>query len=265
LTVNRLNQTISGFGTIPDKVTTDPPFNLSATASSGLSVVYSIVSGPATVSGNTITLTGATGTVTVSAAQPGNSNYNAAASVPNQSFNVTSANHLPVAGADAITRPDQQGTKVSVATLLSNDTDADNDTLSITAVSAASAQGGTVNLNSGYVFYAPPISNPASDTFTYTVSDGNGGTNTGTVTVTIAAADNLQPHNFQISTLPDGTVKLDFAGIPNFTYLIQATLDLGMPSWTTIATNTAGTNGLFEYIDLDATNHPTRYYRTATP
>ncbi len=71
------NQTIT-FANIPDKFTTDNPFQISATASSGLAVSYTIVSGPATISGTTITLTGQPGTVTVRANQWGNANYNAA-------------------------------------------------------------------------------------------------------------------------------------------------------------------------------------------
>ena len=58
----------------------DPPFALGATASSGLPVSYAVVSGPATVSGSLLTLTG-TGTVTLRAAQAGNGNYLAAPEV----------------------------------------------------------------------------------------------------------------------------------------------------------------------------------------
>ena len=47
---------------------------LAASASSGLSVSFSVISGPATVSGNTLTITGA-GTVVVAANQSGNSTY----------------------------------------------------------------------------------------------------------------------------------------------------------------------------------------------
>ncbi len=54
---------------------------LNATASSGLAVKYS-VSGPATISGSTLTLTGP-GTVTVTASQPGNGVYAAATPVSN--------------------------------------------------------------------------------------------------------------------------------------------------------------------------------------
>ncbi len=84
---NQQNQTIS-FNSIPDKLTTDNAFNISATASSGLPVSFSIASGPATISGNTITLTGQEGTVIVRANQIGNINYYPAAQ-QTQSFLVT--------------------------------------------------------------------------------------------------------------------------------------------------------------------------------
>jgi hypothetical protein len=53
------------------------PLGLTATASSGLAVSYAVTSGPATVKGSTLTITGA-GSVTVQATQPGNSNWVAA-------------------------------------------------------------------------------------------------------------------------------------------------------------------------------------------
>ncbi|WP_188686331.1 Ig-like domain-containing protein, partial [Rufibacter glacialis] len=71
------------FPPIPDKLTTSPPFTVTATASPDLPVMLSIVSGPATISGNTITLTGMEGTVVVSAS--------AGAMSVTRSFLVTSA------------------------------------------------------------------------------------------------------------------------------------------------------------------------------
>lgn len=50
------------------------PFALTASASSGLPVTFKVISGPATVAGNMVTLTGA-GTVTIEADQVGNSRY----------------------------------------------------------------------------------------------------------------------------------------------------------------------------------------------
>jgi hypothetical protein len=79
------NQTIS-FAPLENKTYGEPPFGVSATASSGLSVGFSILSGPATSSGNNVTLTGS-GTVTVRASQSGNSSYNAAPNV-DQPFTV---------------------------------------------------------------------------------------------------------------------------------------------------------------------------------
>ncbi|HEY3319305.1 MAG TPA: LamG-like jellyroll fold domain-containing protein [Planctomycetota bacterium] len=78
-------QTIA-FNALSDKLTTDAPFALSATASSGLAVSFSIVSGPATLDGSTLTLTGA-GKVTVRASQAGNATY-VAAPLLDRSFNV---------------------------------------------------------------------------------------------------------------------------------------------------------------------------------
>lgn len=63
------------FPQIPDKLTTDAPFDLTASASSGLPVSYEIVSGPASVSGNTVTLDGVAGEVTVKASQGGDGTY----------------------------------------------------------------------------------------------------------------------------------------------------------------------------------------------
>ena len=82
-----IDQTIS-FDAISDKLTTNTSFTVSASATSGLPVEYSILSGPATVIGNTVTLNGTEGTVIVEATQSGNAQYNPAPSVT-QSFSIT--------------------------------------------------------------------------------------------------------------------------------------------------------------------------------
>ena len=69
-------QSIS-FNALPDKTAIDDPFTIAATASSGLTVSFAIVTGPASISGNTLTITGA-GDVTVRAAQPGDAIYDPA-------------------------------------------------------------------------------------------------------------------------------------------------------------------------------------------
>ncbi len=79
LSVAKLEQTIA-FDAIGAKTFGDAPFPLTAAASSSLPVSFSIVSGPATIAGNTVTIHGA-GLVTVRAAQPGNDQYSAAPNV----------------------------------------------------------------------------------------------------------------------------------------------------------------------------------------
>ena len=84
------DQTIGAFGTIGDKVIGSAPFEVAVpTATSGLPVVLSVKSGPATLSGNSVTLTGV-GTVVLAANQAGNANYNAAPEVTT-SFSVSKA------------------------------------------------------------------------------------------------------------------------------------------------------------------------------
>ncbi len=81
-------QTIE-FAPIADRVYGSSAFIVSATASSGLAPKFSIQSGPATLSGNTITVTGV-GTVVVRAAQAGDDTYSAAPYV-DRSFSVIKA------------------------------------------------------------------------------------------------------------------------------------------------------------------------------
>jgi photosystem II stability/assembly factor-like uncharacterized protein len=77
LTVNKANQTIS-FTAIPAKQVGDPAFNLTATSSSGLPIIFtSSNTAVATLSGSSVTIVGA-GSSTMTATQAGNVNYNAA-------------------------------------------------------------------------------------------------------------------------------------------------------------------------------------------
>lgn len=89
--VAKADQTIT-FGALGGKTFGDADFTVSATASSGLNVSFSIASGPATVVGNTVHITGA-GTITVRASQPGDANYNAAPDI-DQSFTVSKASQV---------------------------------------------------------------------------------------------------------------------------------------------------------------------------
>ena len=74
-------QTIGSFTSIPTKTYGSAPFTVpTPAATSGLTVALSVVSGPATILGNTVTLTGV-GTVVLAANQVGNGSYSAASQV----------------------------------------------------------------------------------------------------------------------------------------------------------------------------------------
>ncbi len=85
-------QTIT-FPDLQNKENNAVPFSLEATADSGLTVSYAVVStgGVATVSGNTVTLTGATGAATITATQAGGGSFAAAVPV-SRTFVVFSGN-----------------------------------------------------------------------------------------------------------------------------------------------------------------------------
>ena len=93
--VVKIPQTIS-FQPLSRQTVGDAPFELSAAASSGLVVGFSVVSGPAVLSGSILTVTGP-GLVIVRATQPGNAMYAAAADLE-RSFMV-------VSGINVITGP----------------------------------------------------------------------------------------------------------------------------------------------------------------
>ncbi|MEY4941602.1 MAG: hypothetical protein RIQ93_3337, partial [Verrucomicrobiota bacterium] len=63
---------------LTDKLVTSGSITLSATTGSGLPITYTLVSGPATLSGNVLTLTGGSGRVVIRASQSGNDSYLAA-------------------------------------------------------------------------------------------------------------------------------------------------------------------------------------------
>lgn len=92
VTVAKLPQTIT-FGSLANKTFGDAPFSISATATSSLTVSFAVTSGPATLSGTTLTLTGV-GTVTIRASQAGNTTYDAAPNV-DQSFTVSAVAGTP--------------------------------------------------------------------------------------------------------------------------------------------------------------------------
>jgi uncharacterized repeat protein (TIGR01451 family) len=84
--------------------------------------------------------------------------------------------------------------------VLGNDTDVENDTLSVSAVT--NGLSGSVTFVGGNVTYTPNANFSGSDAFNYTLSDGNGGFDTGTVSVTVSAVNDPP---IAVDDHPDGT------------------------------------------------------------
>ncbi|NEQ78135.1 MAG: hypothetical protein F6K23_37195 [Okeania sp. SIO2C9] len=108
-------------------------------------------------------------------------------------------NQSPVANNDSVTTDEDSATSGNV---LTNDTDADNDPLTVTEVNGVSADVGTeITLNSGALltvnsdgtfdydpnsqFESLGVGESSTESFTYTIDDGSGTTDTATATITI--------------------------------------------------------------------------------
>lgn len=98
---SKQNQTIS-FNTLSNVYIDNPPILLIANSTSGLKVKYTLISGPATLSGDTLKLTSVSGFVVVKAIQEGDANYNAATDVV-QVFTVFNYNQIPTPQPQTIT------------------------------------------------------------------------------------------------------------------------------------------------------------------
>ena len=111
-----------------------------------------------------------------------------ASSTATVNITITPTNDSPVASNDSTSVAEGGTLTINVSTLLSNDSDPEGATLSITSVS--NAVNGTVSLSEDMatVSYTHDGSETTSGSFTYTVSDGSA-TSTATVTITVTPAN----------------------------------------------------------------------------
>jgi DNA/RNA endonuclease G (NUC1) len=116
------------------------------------------------------------------------------------SVTVTSVNDAPVANNDSATTNEDTAVTVSV---LSNDSDVDGDSLTISAVTNGS--NGSVINNGSDVSYSPNANFHGTDTFTYTISDSHGGTSTASVSVTVTSVNDAPVANNDSATTNEDT------------------------------------------------------------
>ena len=128
-------------------------------------------------------------------------------------------NDVPVAVSDVLgVSEDSSSVLIDV---LANDTDADNDTLTVSA--PVSDNGGTVSVLGNQISYQPAADFHGTETITYTLKDGNGGTDAGTVTVTVDPVNDA-PTGQAAAVLAGGTE--DQAHVVSATDLLQGFSDV---------------------------------------
>ncbi|HYW69980.1 MAG TPA: tandem-95 repeat protein, partial [Pyrinomonadaceae bacterium] len=113
-------------------------------------------------------------------------NYSSTATVHLKvnAYDHATCNTAPVANDDnpAAINEDNLGTTISV---LANDTDYDNDSLTVTSFTAPAHGSAHIGGGSTIISYTPTADYFGSDSFTYSISDGHGGTAQATVNLTI--------------------------------------------------------------------------------
>lgn len=141
--------------------------------------------------------------------------------------------------------------------VLSNDTDPEGDTLTVTSNTNPTNGTVTVNANGSYS-YTPNANFNGTDSFTYTISDGNGGADTATVTITVNPVDDLPTAVNDTATVnEDSSVSINVTGNDNF--------GGDGPSTGTIAVGTNPSNGTVSVNNNGTPNNPTDDKITYTP
>jgi hypothetical protein len=89
----------------------------------------------------------------------------------------------------------------------------------------------------------------------------------GSVTSSVASLTVVTPAVNHITKNSNGSVTLNFAGLPNATTRIWATTNLAVAAdWQPIYTNIAtAANGTWQFIDTNTAMYSTRFYRFSTP
>lgn len=216
--------------------------------------------GPAVLSGGVASVATASlshGDHVITAEYPGDGNFTGSTNnlAPDQLINTPPTTQLAT-----YPHPAGYDWDIRIANLATNWSDADGDTLALSSVASTSANGVSLTADNNFIYYNSTNStNP--DSFTYVISDTYGATATGTVNLTPAAPVSSSPPALNLIQDNDGVMTITFAGIPGRTYYIQASTDL--VNWTTISTNVAGNNGLWQFSDPGTAGLPSRYYRSS--
>jgi len=217
-----------------------------------------LVSGVASISTSSLSQ----GTHAISNKYAGDGNFSASSANLSPAETINAA---PVAGTVVLQRNQNCGVKITVADLLTNDSDPNNETLTLISAGPTTTNGGTVVVTNGWIFYTPPAGFTNSDTFSYVIADSGGSQATGSVSVTVPV-DLSQSQNIVSVETPDtNTALINLQGIPGRTYSVQYTQSLLSPTWQTLGTSSADASGAFQFTDTPTNGAPARFYRSTYP
>ncbi len=168
---------------------------------------------------------------------------------------VSPGNTAPVANTDTANVSQNGSVNISVASLLANDTDAENNPLTITAVSGATHGTAVLNDNGtagntadDYVTFTPTSGYSGPATFSYTLSDSFT-TSTGNVNVTVTAAppNNLPVANNDTFATNEDTVLNGTTVLVNDTDADSQPLTAQLVTGPAHGNLTLNANGTFTY------------------
>ena len=230
---------------------------LSASASSGQDVTFSVVSGPGTISGGTALSFSGVGTVLVEAVQAGGGNYAAATPVTNT---YTVIHGTPTVGTTDIPCPSGKSTKFLDSEILANCSDPEGSAMTVSLVGNISTNGGTVSMIGSWILFTPKEGSDADDAFQVAVTNAYGNGTTGWVTVAIETTPATVSSQSALGlTSAGGNNTLSFLGIPGYSYTVQIKTNLVSGSWEDLVDVQAAANGQISTVH---TNAPSPcYYR----
>ncbi len=175
-------------------------------------------------------------------------------------INVAALNDAPMANNDSYSTDEDTTLVIGVPGVLSNDTDVDGDTLTVTLVSPPA--NGSLSLNANGSFSYTPVTNfNGSDSFTYQAADGVANSAAATVTITVRPVNDAPIAADQTYTLLEDSLAI----IPPATGVLSNAVDADndrltalLVTTTTNGTLTLQTNGAFTYLpstNFNGTDH----------
>ncbi len=166
----------------------------------------------------------------------------------------------PIAGSDTVHRQPDRALKISLASLLANDSSPEGRSLAIASFDATSANGGSIARSGNWLVFEPVPGSLATDSFQYTLDDGVEQAS-GLVTVVTDPPPTGPTFNVTgISALPSGEAVIRALGIPGRRYQLQSAPSLIDPvEWSALGASVlADGRGRLEFTDPTPAN-PTFY------